>query len=202
MGIFGGIKYFVGDTLDVVEDVAGSTAATIGTAGFSQIFAKSATAAKDITGITSARRREDAAETLEQAQNRILDNRTLRQVRQQTRQARAGRAGVQNARAVGGLGQDSSVSATAVSSNRAQLSFNLAQLRNSLENQRVVADAKEEIQEASQPTDLQQAFGLATKAAGVFGVPSFDFLSGGGSGVTTNAAGNAPTTNNFLDDFT
>ena len=202
MGLFGGVTDFFGDTLDAVEDVAGSKIATIGTAGLSQIFAKSATAAKDITGITSARRREDAAETLEQAQNRILDNRTLRQVRQQTRQARAGRAGVQNARAVGGLGQDSSVSATAVSSNRAQLSFNLAQLRNSLENQRVVSDAKEEIQDAAQPTDLQQTFSLATKALGTFGVPNFDFLSGNGSGVTTNSSGNAPTTNNFLDDFT
>ena len=143
---------------------------------------------------------DKGADRLKTAQNRILENKTLRQLRQQTRSARASRAGVQNARAVGGLGQDSSVSATAVSSNRAQLSFNLAQLRNSLENQRAVADAKEDIQEAQSPGFLEQAIQIGGQAFGLS--QGFGPGAGSGAGIVTNSSGNAPTTGNFLDDFT
>ena len=183
---------------NVVDPIKEDPLKTIATGGTNVMLDVNQAAFNKISGRERAQEAEAAAKRMQQSQMRLFEQKTLRQKRNQIRQARFGRAAARAQQEISGIGGDSSVAATAQSSLRSQLSANLASMRAQLTQQEKIADEKGNIRDAQSPGDFEFAAQMGIKAFGAgMGIPTFGF-GGGNSGVVTNSAGNAPTTNNFL----
>jgi len=185
----------------VVDTVTDDPLKTIATGGANIMVDANQKAINKASGRARAEEAEAAAKRMQKAQMRLFEQKTLRQKRNQIRQARFGRAAARAQQEMSGIGGDSSVSATAQSSLRSQLSANLASMRAQLTQQEKIADEKGNIRDAQSPGDFEFAAQMGMKAFGAGFNPiamGASMFSGGGSGVVTNTSGNAPTTNNFL----